>query len=176
MQWININPRDQLRVMVSRIFQMLDARIPSALKKDYPEFLLQEKGQSGGTESPERGRVSTRKADRLHDLRLLSSEWRSWFRSWLCWLFSVTLSHGQYSGIRYEMGWNSIIYDQDPTGWYLGIFVQIENTWRQGGLLSVESKRTVFERRPMQFPARQSRACEINTKNRSILWATNSKR
>ena len=27
------------------------------------------------------------------------------------------------------MGRNSIIYDQDPTGWYLGKFVQIEKTW-----------------------------------------------
>ena len=27
------------------------------------------------------------------------------------------------------MGWHSLIYDQDPSGWYLGKFVQIENTW-----------------------------------------------
>ena len=38
---------------------------------DHPEFLLQ--GQSGGTESSEGGSASTRKTDRCHDLRLLSS-------------------------------------------------------------------------------------------------------
>ena len=27
------------------------------------------------------------------------------------------------------MGWNSIVYDQDPTGWYSRKSVQIENTW-----------------------------------------------
>ena len=41
------------------------------------EFPIQEEGQSRGTESPERGPVSTRKTDRPHDLRLLSSNWRS---------------------------------------------------------------------------------------------------
>ena len=40
-------------------------------EQDHPEFLLQEKGQSGGTESSERRSVPSRKTDRLHDLRLL---------------------------------------------------------------------------------------------------------
>ena len=31
--------------------------------------------------------------------------------------------------IRYEMGWNYIVYDQDPTWWRPGKFAQIENTW-----------------------------------------------
>ena len=53
-------------------FEMLDAKIASA-----PEFPIQEEGQSRGTESPEGAQVSTRKTDRLHDLRLLSSDWRS---------------------------------------------------------------------------------------------------
>ena len=43
---------------------MLDAKIASA-----PEFPIQEEGQSRVTESSERGSVSTRKTDRLHDLR-----------------------------------------------------------------------------------------------------------
>ena len=46
-------------------------------EQDHPEFLLQEEGQSGGTESSERGSVPSRKTDRLHDLRLLSSHWCS---------------------------------------------------------------------------------------------------
>ena len=37
-------------------------------EQDHPEFPLQEEGQSRGTESPERGPVSTRKTDRFHDL------------------------------------------------------------------------------------------------------------
>ena len=57
-------------------FEMLDARIASSFF-DLPEFLLQEKGQSGGTESSERGSVLSWKTDRLHDLRLLSSNWCS---------------------------------------------------------------------------------------------------
>ena len=56
-------------------FEMLDAKIAS--EQDHPEFPIQEEGQSRGTESPERGSVSTRKTDRVHDLRLLSSDWCS---------------------------------------------------------------------------------------------------
>ena len=39
--------------------------------QDHPEFLLQEKCQSGGREGSERGSVLSRKTDRLHDPRLL---------------------------------------------------------------------------------------------------------
>ena len=48
-------------------------------EQDHPEFLLQEEGQSRGTETSKKqsGSVSSRKTDRLHDLRLLSSYWRS---------------------------------------------------------------------------------------------------
>ena len=42
-----------------------------------PEFPVQEEGQNRGAESLEAGPVSTRKTDRLHDLRQLSSDWRS---------------------------------------------------------------------------------------------------
>ena len=45
--------------------------------QDHPEFPVQEEGQPRGAESPKRGPVSTRKTDRLHDLRVLSSDWRS---------------------------------------------------------------------------------------------------
>ena len=46
-------------------------------EQDDPEFTVQEEGPSRGAESPERGPVSTRKTDRLHDLRIFSSDWRS---------------------------------------------------------------------------------------------------
>ena len=58
-------------------FEMLNARIASALNKIIQKFPLQEEDQSRGTESPKRGPVSARKTDRLHDPRLLSSDWRS---------------------------------------------------------------------------------------------------
>ena len=110
------------------------ARRPSTVnciffEQDHPEFLLQEKGQSGGTESSERGSVPSRKTDRLHDLRVLSSYWCSWCSSWLCRFILYHSSQRQCSGIRYEMWRSSIVYDQDPIGWCSGKSVQIENTW-----------------------------------------------
>ena len=58
-------------------FEMLDAKIASALNKVIQKFPIQEEGQSQVTGSPKRGPVSTSNTDRLHDLRLLSSDWRS---------------------------------------------------------------------------------------------------
>ena len=57
-------------------FEMLDAKIACS-EEDHPEVPVQEDGQSRRTEGPERGPVSMRKTDSLHDLRLLSSDWRS---------------------------------------------------------------------------------------------------
>ena len=73
-------------------------------EEDHPEFLLQDEGQSGGTEGPEGGSVSTRKTDRLHDLRLLSSDWRSWYSVGLCWLIRHHSSQRWCAGPRCEMG------------------------------------------------------------------------
>ena len=53
-------------------FAMLEAKIASTLNKNHPEFPAQEVGQPRGADS-----TTTRKTDRLHDLRLLSSDWRS---------------------------------------------------------------------------------------------------
>ena len=58
-------------------FEMLDAKIASSLNKIIQNSQFKKEGQSRGTENPERGWVSARKTDRLHDLRLLSSDWRS---------------------------------------------------------------------------------------------------
>ena len=54
-------------------FEMLDAKIASALNKIIQNSHFKKKDQPRGTEKPERGPVSTRKTDRFHDLRLLSS-------------------------------------------------------------------------------------------------------
>ena len=58
-------------------FEMLDAKIASCSEQDHPEFPVQEEDQPRGAESPKRGPFPSRKTDRLHDLRLLSSDWRS---------------------------------------------------------------------------------------------------
>ena len=58
-------------------FEMLDAKIASPLNKIIQNSHVEKEGQPRGAESPKRGPVSTRKTDRLHDLRLLSSDWRS---------------------------------------------------------------------------------------------------
>ena len=42
-------------------------------EQDHPEFSVQEEGQLRGAASPGRGPFLSRKTDRLHDLRLLSS-------------------------------------------------------------------------------------------------------
>ena len=58
-------------------FDMSDSKIASALNKIIQNSTVQEEGQAGGTESSERGPFLSGKTDRLHDLRLLSSDWRS---------------------------------------------------------------------------------------------------
>ena len=58
-------------------FEMLDAKIASALNKIIQNSHFKKEGQSRGAESPKGGSVSTTKTDRFHDLRLLSSYWCS---------------------------------------------------------------------------------------------------
>ena len=55
--------------------KFLDVR--RALSKIIQNSHFKKQGWSRGTESPERGPVSTRMTDCFHDLRLLSSYWRS---------------------------------------------------------------------------------------------------
>ena len=58
-------------------FEMLDAKIASALNKIIQNSQFKKEGQPRGAESPKRGPVSARETNRLHDLRLLSSDWCS---------------------------------------------------------------------------------------------------
>ena len=66
--WTNLNPRDPF------LEGMLDAGRADCFcsEQSHQEFTIQEEGQSRGTESQERGPVSSRKRDRFHDLRPLS--------------------------------------------------------------------------------------------------------
>ena len=79
-------------------------------EQDHPEFPLQEKWQPRGAEGPKKGPVSSRKTDRLHDWRQLSSHWCSWYRSRLRWFILCYSSWWQNWGIRYKMGWSSIVH------------------------------------------------------------------
>ena len=82
------------------IFEMLDARIASSLNKIIQEFLLQEQGQFGGTESSERGSVTSLKTHRLHDPTTTSG-----FMV-LMIPFLVTLIHSHFN---FDSKWNEIL-------------------------------------------------------------------
>ena len=56
-------------------FEVLDARIASALNKIIHNTQFKRKGQSGGTKSPKRGPFLSWKTDRLPDLRVLPGHW-----------------------------------------------------------------------------------------------------
>ena len=118
-QWRNWSQRDQLRARISRISKLWTRRLRLSWIRSF-KTPRQEEGQSRGKESPERGPVSTRKTDHLHDLRLLSCYWCSWYGSWLRWFVLHHSSKWQRSGIRYKMGREFIINDKDSIGWYSG--------------------------------------------------------
>ena len=97
-----------LAIRLERIFPILRCQTR--------EFPNQEEGQSRGTESPERGPVSMRITDRFHDLRLLSSDWRSWHRVGLRFhetvldnadLFSVTLHDNNIQEV--DTRWDEVL-------------------------------------------------------------------
>ena len=56
-------------------FEVLDARIASALNKIIHNFLVQKENQSGGTKSPEAGPFPSWKTDCLLDLRSIPGHW-----------------------------------------------------------------------------------------------------
>ena len=78
--------------------------------------------------SASRSRKPKRRA-LFHDLRLLSSDWRSCYSIRLYWFVLCYSSWWQLSGIRYKMGRSSIIYVKSTIRWCSGKSVQIENTW-----------------------------------------------
>ena len=95
---------------------------------NHPEYPLQEKGQSGRNESSDERPLSPRKIDRLPDLPVLPGHWSQWFCRELWRLFYSCSEEWWYSGIRFEVGRNFIINDENPAWWHLGKFVQIKNT------------------------------------------------
>ena len=73
-----------------------------------------EEGQSGGIESSERGSVCSRKTDRSHDLRLLSSDGAHDTVLDSADLFSITLRNDDVQD--FDTRWDEILLsmDQDP--------------------------------------------------------------
>ena len=57
-------------------FELLDARVASALNKFIQKTRYKKKVSFGGTESPTRGPIPSRETDLLPDLRLLLGHWR----------------------------------------------------------------------------------------------------
>ena len=85
MQWIKevelVDSVDELRSSSSirgismPNFEVLDARIASALNKIIHNSHLKKKTQSGGTKDPVARPFPSRKSDRLPDLRVLPGHW-----------------------------------------------------------------------------------------------------
>ena len=100
--------------------ELLDARIASAVNEIIPNSHFKKEGQSGGTDSSERGSM-------INDYFRVTGA-RDTVLDNAC-LFSITLRTDRCSGLRHEMVWKSIVCDQHPTEWRPGKVLQIENTW-----------------------------------------------
>ena len=98
-------------------------------QQDHPEFPVQKKGQPRGAECPTRGPVPERETNRLHDLRLLSSDCCSWHSVRFFWFILGYSSHWQRSGIRYEMARSSVIDDKNSIRWIMGESAHMKDTW-----------------------------------------------
>ena len=65
--------------------------------------------------SPKRGPFPSRKADCSLDLRILPGHWSQRFCLELCRPIDYWSSKWRYSGIRFKVGRNFIVYDENPT-------------------------------------------------------------
>ena len=109
-------------------FEVLDAKIASALNRIIHNARSKKKVSLEKQKSPKRGPFPPRKTDRLPDLRVLPGHWSQWFCRELCRLIYSCSSTWWYSGIRSEMGRNSTINDANPIWWHLGRILQNKNT------------------------------------------------
>ena len=109
-------------------FEVFDARIASALNRIIHNSHFKRRVSLEEQKAPKRGPFPSRQADCLLDLRVLPGHWSPWFCRKLCGPIYSCSSKWRYSRIRFEMVRNSIVYDENPTWWYLGRIVQIKNT------------------------------------------------
>ena len=138
MQWIkevelvdsvdDLKSSSSIRGVSMPNFEVLDAKNCFSTEQNHPSFSFQKKNQSGGTKGPETGPFPSRKTDRLPDLRVLPGHFSQRFCRELCRPIYSCSTKWWYSGIRFEMGRNSIINDESPISWHLGRIVQIKNT------------------------------------------------
>ena len=96
-------------------FELLDARIASALNRIIQNTRFKKEGQSGGTKGPEAGPFPSRKTDCLLDLRVLPGHWNPWFRRELCRPIYSCSSKWWYSGIRFEWDGNLLSMTKTPS-------------------------------------------------------------
>ena len=80
------------------------------------------------TKGPKGGPFPSRQTDCLLDLRLLSGHWEPWFCRKLYRPIHCPSTKWWYSGIRFKVGRNFIVYDENPAWWHLGTIVQTKNT------------------------------------------------
>ena len=110
-------------------FEVLDAKIASALNRIIRNTLFKRKVSLEEQKSPKRGPFPSWETDRLPYLRVLPGHWSQRFCRELCRpIIHSCSSKWWYSGFRFEMGRNSIIHDENPIWWRLGRIVQIQNT------------------------------------------------
>ena len=108
-------------------FEALDARIASALNKiihfsHFKRRIGLEEQKAQNQDRFLRGR------HRSPDLRVLPGHRSQRFCRELCRPVHYQSSKWRYSGIRFKVGRNFIIDDENSTWWHLGRIVQIENT------------------------------------------------
>ena len=97
-------------------FEVLDARIASALNRIIPNSHFKKKNQSGGTEGPEAGPSPSRQADCLLDLRIFpgSLEPMILSRTMPTYLFTISLRNDDIQEFDSKWGRNIIVYDENP--------------------------------------------------------------
>ena len=138
MQWIKevelVDSVDELRSSSSSRgtsmphFEVLDASIASALNKiihnsHFKRRISLEEQKAQKQDRFLRGRQV---AQLIHEYFQVTGA-HDLFRD-LCRPIHYQSTKGRYSGIRFEVGRNFIVYDENPTWWHLGRTVQIKNT------------------------------------------------
>ena len=139
MHWIKevemVDSVDELRSSPSKRcismpnFEVLDARIASALNKiihnsHFKRRISLEEQKAQKQDRFLRGRQTAHPInDCLLDLRLLPGHWNPWFWRELCRPIHYQSTKWWYSGVRFKVGRNSIVHDENPTWWHLGRIV-----------------------------------------------------
>ena len=110
----DLKPSSSIRGISMPNFEVLDARIASALNRIIYNSHFKRKISLEEQKGPKRGPFPSWKTDSSPDLWVLRGHWsqRLWWNS----------------GIRFKVGRNSIVHDEHPTWWQLGRIAQIKNT------------------------------------------------